>query len=260
MPKALELLPPFKKFQYQFAQHIRDPQKNPRPVGVPVNRMNVYNELLLNNFKNVLSGCFPVLNLLLGKRKWNKLVREFFSEHRCHRPFFRQIPEEFIDYLQKERRERSEDPPYLKHLAHYEWIELDLFVSEAEVDRSQIQMDGDLLEGHPVFTPALRVLSYPYQVHRIGPKYKPSHPDREPSFYLVFRNQEGDVEFMVLNSVTERLVELLLHSKLTGKEAIQQIIPKLHRFNPHQTYEGGIQILEELMQKGAILGTAPHPS
>src|SRR5262245_16155048 len=255
MRNAPEQLKPFQRFQLQFAAHIRNPRKNPRPAGVPARRMAVYNELLFNNIEDVLSGCFPVLKQILGKRKWTAIIRAFFAEHSCHRPFFRQVPDEFLDYLEKERKPTKEDPRFLKDLAHYEWVELDLFVSDAAVDETSVVPRGDLLKERPVFTPALRLLSYPFEVHRIGPKYRPGAPRREPFYYLMFRNIEDRVEFMVLNPITARLVDLLLHSSLTGEKALHKIIRKLKHLPPETVLQGGLQILRELREKNAILGT-----
>jgi uncharacterized protein len=245
----------FQKFQLQFTGHIRNPKKNPRPSGVPARRMAVYNELLFNNIEDVLSGCFPVLKQILGKRKWKILVRGFFAEHSCRRPFFRQVPDEFLDYLEKERKPHKEDPPFLKDLAHYEWVELDLFVSDAEIDETRIDPRGDLLKERPAFAPALRLLAYPFEVHRIGPKDRPDSPSGETFHYLVFRNNKDEVEFVVLNPVTARLVSLLIHDPLTGREAIEKITQELEYPHPQTVLQGGHQILRELREKSAILGT-----
>jgi hypothetical protein len=62
--------------------------------------MKVYNELLYNNLEGFLLACFPVCRKILGKRRWDRLARAFFRDHACHTPYFRQIPEEFLKYLQ----------------------------------------------------------------------------------------------------------------------------------------------------------------
>jgi hypothetical protein len=103
-------LPLFQQYQFAFASHIRNPQLNRRPHGVEARRMKVYNELLYNNLEGFLLACFPVLRKVLGKRKWTRLVRDFFTLHRCQSPFFRQIPDEFIYYLKNERGDLSSGP------------------------------------------------------------------------------------------------------------------------------------------------------
>ena len=112
-------LPLFQQYQFTFTRHIRDPRQYKRPAGIEARRMKIYNELLFNNIEGFLLACFPVLRKVLGKAKWKKLARDFFSTHRCHTPFFRQIPDEFVHYLKVERGGHAGDPAFLQDLAHY---------------------------------------------------------------------------------------------------------------------------------------------
>lgn len=247
-------LPGFQAFQLEFTRHIRDPKANPRPAGVPARRMKVYNELLFNNLDGFLLACFPVLRRILGKRKWTALVRDFFAEHRCHTPFFRQIPDEFIQYLRTERGEHESDPPFLRELAHYEWIELVLSVSNQEAPAG-IDPQGDLLNGVPALNPVLSLLEYTYPVHRIGPRFKPASPSPEPTLLLVFRNADYTVRFIHLNSVSARLLALLHEGGLTGRQALQRIAKELKHAAPEAVISGGLEMLENLRAEQAILGT-----
>ena len=259
MPRGLEAKADFQRFQFQFTSHIRNPKKNPRPEGIPSRRMAVYNDLLFNNIEGVLAACFPVLKLILKGMRWTELVRDFFSEHECRRPFFREVPEEFMEYLKKERRPRKTDPCFLRSLAHYEWIELSLFVAE-EGEGKKANQQGDLLNEKPVFNPVLKVVSYPYLVHRLSPEYQPKRPEKEWSHYLAFRNRNDEVEFMKLNSLSARLVNLLLKGSLTGRKALEKISKEESKTtSPQSVIEGGLKILEEFREKGAILGTQPLP-
>lgn len=257
MPNALKApsSPEFQAFQYAFARHIRDPKAHPRPAGVTAQRMKVYNELLYNNLESFLLACFPVLRQLLGPRKWSKLVRDFFAEHRCHTPFFRQIPDEFIQYVQSERGLRASDPPFMLELAHYEWIELVLSVSNKETPLDQIDPDGDLAEAHPALNPVLALLQYHYPVQHIGPNFKPRTPPPQPTYLLVFRDAQFKVEFIELNPVSARLVSLLQSSQLGGAVLLKKIAEELNHPDPVVVMQGGLDILRALRAAGAILGT-----
>lgn len=245
----------FQDFQFAFTRHIRDPKAHPRPAGVSVQRMQVYNELLYNNLESFLLTCFPVLRQLLGKRKWAKLVRDFIVEHRCHTPFFRQIPDEFVQYVQSERGFRENDPPFLLELVHYEWIELVLSVSNKESALALIDPEGDLAQGDVALNPILAMLQYQYPVQRIGPKFKPQSPPPQPTYLLVFRDTSFSVEFIEMNPVSARLVDLLQNNKLSGEKALQQIAEELQHPEPQVVLQGGLDILRELRAAGAILGT-----
>jgi hypothetical protein len=247
-------LPLFQQYQFAFASHIRDPRLHKRPQGVEARRMKVYNELLYNNLEGFLLACFPVLRKVLGKRKWSSLVRDFFSTHRCHTPFFRQIPDEFVQYLKNERGEREEDPPYLQDMARHEWVELMLAVSNKEIDLTQIDPKGDLIGGKPALNPQLSLQSYDYAVHRIGPKFKPTAEQKEATHFAILRNKKDEVKFILLNPVSLRLLYLLQTTDLSGEAALLQIAAELQHPAPEVVLAGGKEILYSMLQSEVILG------
>ncbi len=253
MPVKSELAA-FQQYQIAFASHIRNPQMNKRPRGVEARRMKVYNELIYNNLEGFILACFPVLRKVMGKRNWSKLVRDFFTVHRCHTPFFRQIPDEFVHYLKNERGEREEDPAFLQDLAHYEWVELMLSVSNKEIDLSQIEVDGDLIGGRPALNPLLSLQSYAYPVHRIGPRFKPTVAQQEETHFAILRNREDEVKFILINSVSMRLLHLLQSTSLNGEAALLQIATELKHPNPDVVLAGGHGIMQSLHQSEVILG------
>ena len=93
----------FKALQRAFAAHIRDPQNSPPPEDIEDRRMAIYRDLFFNNVVRLLAGTFPVLCRILGEDDWRRLVRDYFSVHRSHTPYFLEMPQEFLHYLQNER-------------------------------------------------------------------------------------------------------------------------------------------------------------
>jgi hypothetical protein len=243
-------LPEFQRYQLAFTAHIRDPKANPRPAGVDARRMKIYNELLYTNVERFLLGCFPVLRQVLGTRKWAQLARAFFSMHRSHTPYFRQIPDEFVQFLQNEWTPPDGYPPCLLALAHYEWIELVLSVSNRRVDR-RVDAAGDLLDGVPVLNPVLANLRYDWPVHRIAPRrtVKPVE-----TYLLVFRDAADRVAFTEINAFTARLVTLLEPAALSGRAALEQIAAESRHPDPALILQAGGALLEGLRARGAILG------
>jgi uncharacterized protein len=250
---AKPALPEFQRYQFEFARHIRDPATHKRPAGVPARRMKVYTQLLYNNLESFLLACFPVLREVLGKRKWDKLVRAFFAGHRCHTPYFRQIPEEFLQYLQSRPEILADYPPFTLSLAHYEWVELDLSVSQREPEWARIDSKGDLLKGRPVLNPVLASLRYEWPVHRIGSKSRPT--EREETFLLVYRAEDHDVRFLAINAATARLVALVETGKKTGRQALRAIAREMRHPDPEAVVAHGAAQLETLREQGALLGT-----
>lgn len=253
-PGPPETLPEFQRYQFAFASRIRDPKTNPRPRGVPARRMKVYEELVFSNFQSFVSVCFPVARSVLGKRRWARLMREFFRDGRCHTPFFRQIPEQFVKWFTA-RGPQAEEPDFLPHLLHYEWVELAADVSNREPEWERVDRDGDLLEGRPALNPVSFLLTYPYPVHLIGPRFKPTAAQQETTYLLVFRNLEDETRFVVLNPVSARLLDLVKDGALTGRAALESVAAELGHPDPEVVLRGGLDVLENLRAEQALLGT-----
>ncbi|MDP1924109.1 MAG: putative DNA-binding domain-containing protein [Thiobacillus sp.] len=245
-------LPEFQRYQIAFTAHIRDPKAQPRPAGVEARRMKIYTELLYNNLEGFLLACFPVLRKVLGTRKWAALVRDFFRTHRSHTPYFRQIPDEFIQFLQNEWTPPGGYPPFTLALAHYEWIELVLSVSNRSVDCA-VDAAGDLLDGVPLLNPVLANLRYDWPVHRIAPRRKMQPAE---THLLVFRDAADQVQFIEINAFTARLLTLLEPGKLSGHAALQQVADESRHPDRALLVQAGSALLNDLRARGAILGSA----
>jgi hypothetical protein len=256
MPEASHNQSELAARQHEFTAHIRDPQNKAVPDGIPERRMAVYVELLYNNIEEFLCNFFPVLRSLHDEESWEKLVRDFFANYRCQTPYFLEISQEFLDFLQNKRDPDASDPPFMLELAHYEWVELALDVSEEVIDFNGIDHDGDLLEGILVLSPLAWNLAYQYEVHRIGEDYQPQSPGDQPTHLVVYRDTEDEVRFMEINPVTARLLQLLEENEeITGRQAMQQIADELQHPNPETVIQGGVSILQELKNRDIVLGT-----
>jgi uncharacterized protein len=241
----------FQQYQAEFTAHIRDPRAVARPKGVPARRMKVYTEIVFNNMEATLSACFPVVRKVLGVRRWTRLVRAFFAQHRCATPWFRQIPEEFLRWLEATQPQGL--PPFLPQLAHYEWVELALAVADAPVPPHDA--DGDLLAGVPVLAPALMLLRYDWPVQRISPRHKPATPLENPVHLLVFRDAQDEVRFIEINPLSARLLGLLQAGGISGSAALQVVAEELQHPAPAAILQHGAALLADLHRQGAVIGT-----
>ena len=247
----------FKDWQYAFTSHIRDPENVPVPEGMEERRIKIYSELFYNNVEGFISSGFPVLRSLYSDDDWHTLVRDYFKTHQNKTPYFLELSQEFLDYLQNEREGHDEDFPFMLELAHYEWVELALSIDETEIDMSGIDKQGDLLEGHPVVSPLAWPLAYNFEVHKICEDYIPEQPSAQPTHIVVYRTPDDTVQFMELNPVTARLIYLLGEDNgLTGRAALEQIAGELNHPNPDVVIDGGLSALRELLDRDIVLGTS----
>lgn len=249
-------LPKFTKAQYEFAAHIRDPKSNPKPADVEARRMKIYNELFFNNVEDFISNTYPVLKSISPEDEWQKMMRDYFSNHLSQTPLFPEMPREFLKYLENERNNPN-DPPFIKELAHYEWIELALMTSDLDQDINwdNIDKDGGLLNKSPILSPLAWSLTYQYPVQQISKDFIPEEPSAQPVYLLVYRDKDDEVHFMELNPVTALLIHLINKDNgLTTKEMLDVIVEQLNHPDPDVVFNGGYQIIQDLKNRNIILG------
>ena len=250
-----------KALQTAFASHIRDPERSAAPANVENRRMKIYRELFFNNIQSLLASNFPVLHKIYTDEEWRRLVRDFYSEHRCQTPLFTEVAKEFLRYLQDEREPRAEDPGFLHELAHYEWVELALSLDERELDEVSADSSGNLLHGIPVLSPLAWPLTYRYPVHLISPEYQPADAPAEPTHVLVYRDRGDKVRFMKLNAVSQLLLAFLQEeTNLTGMQLLTKIAGVISHPEPDRVVETGARLLEDLKNRNVLLGTRKNPN
>ena len=243
-------LPSFKQTQYNFSAYIRDPENNARPKGIEQRRMKIYEELFYNNIEGFVSSAFPVLREILSEEKWHRMVRDFMVTHKSKTPLFHEIAREFLTYLESER-DTTNDPVFIKELAHYEWVELALSVMDADdTTLSESARKEPLL--HRFNTADLAwPLAYHYPVQHISPSFQPEHSNETPVFLLVYRDTSDKVTFMELNPVSARLIDLL-NDNLQALEAAKQIATELAHPQPNVVIDGAKQLLNDWISRGIL--------
>jgi len=249
--------PEFVRRQLALTAHLRDPEGVAAPPDLEERRIAIYRELLYNNIEGFVLSGFPVLRAISDDAAWHRRVRDFFREHRCRTPYFAEIAAEFVTWLQEHRGEHPDDPPFIAELAHYEWVELALAISDA--DRQQLpplDPNGDLLDGRPLLSPLAWPLAYHWPVHRIGPDFLPDTPGDQPTCLVVHRDRLDKVHFLEINAVTHRLLELLeATDPPTGRQALQTIATELAHPQPETVIAHGRGLLDDLKARNILLGT-----
>lgn len=245
--------------QFELTRHLRDPQASPAPAGIEDRRLGIYRDLLFNNIEGLLAGNFPVIRKLLGEARWMALVRDFYRDHRCHTPLFAEIAREFLRYLP----ERDGDPPFLVELAHYEWVELALQLSEAQAPQDDAGIgDAELLEHAPQLSPLAWPLAYAWPVHRIGPEHQPEQPPPAPTLLLLRREADGEVRFSELSPLAFRLIERIGEtSELSAAEQLRALAREAGSDDLAAFLELGHGLLRQMRASGVIFfSAAANPS
>lgn len=248
--------PAFQTQQRAFLNYLRNPLDVSPPQGFAAERLAVYLDLLYNKFDESLSTCFPVIHHIVTPRAWRELLLEFIANHTCRRPYYRRIPDEFVQYL---RQIRPADPelPFLADLAHFEWVELQLSIAEAIDLPHRLLPPEQLLRAVPVFAPAMQLLTYQWPVEDIGPDYLPTEVPEDITYILGFRDHHDQVQFVALSTATAHLLQRLHNSGLSGEQALAEMAGHLPQPALGQFMRFGLQTLAELNQRGAIVDSRP---
>jgi len=251
--------PDFQARQFAFAAHIRDPEGAPAPAGIEDRRMGIYRELFFNNLRSLLSGMFPVLKKLHSPEAWATIIRQFMQKHRARTPYFLQLPLEFLDFLQNEYEAQDGDLPFLLELAHYEYVEIALSISEASNDLTGVNPAADLLAHCPVPSELAWAFAYQYPVHRITPNYRPDGPGAAPTYLAVYRDSSDKVGFLELNPMTAGLFDAICNNpqRLSGK-ALLRALAEVTRYPDMEVFFAhGAAALSEMRQLEILIGGRP---
>ena len=247
----------FQDKQYRFAAHIRDPQHVPAPEGIEDRRMAIYRDLFFNNLRSLLSSTFPVLKKLHSDEKFRRLVRKFMQKHRAKTPYFLELPSEFLAFLQNEYELEDDDFPFLVELAHYEYVELALSISEASNDMEGIDPAGNLLTGIPVKSALTWAYAYQYPVHRISEDFQPEAPEDQPVYLAIYRGSDDQVGFMELNPVTAGLLNAIDNNSeaMTGEQLLRQLASEINYPDVDNFIQHGLAAMEEMRSLEILVGT-----
>lgn len=239
--------------QLALSRHLRDPARVAAPSGIEDRRLAVYRELVRNNLQSLLAGNFPVIRKTLGDDRWQALVGGFLAQHRARTPLFTEIGRELIAYVET-RTGPDDHPPWLAELAHYEWVELALQISDA-APAGEVDADGDLLSGVPVPSPQAWALAYRWPVHRIGPAFQPVDLPPQPTLLLVRRDAAGDVRFAQLSPLAYRLLELLAaNTTASGDDVLRALAREAGADDAAAFVQEGAGMLARMRHEGTLLG------
>lgn len=233
------------------AAHVRDPATHPGPPGIEARRLKIYSDLVFNNLDGLLAGNFPVIRKTLSDADWQALLRRFLANHHSHTPLFTELGRELIAFLAA-----RPDPqrPWLAELAHYEWAELGLQLSDAAMPPHD--PDGDLLNGIPLLSPLAWPLAYRWPVNRIGPDFQPTQPPPEPTLVLLRREADGRIYFSALSPLLFRLLELVAaNAAACGRELLRQLADEAGQTDFEGFLREAAPMLQRLHAEGVLPGT-----
>jgi hypothetical protein len=233
--------------QDAFIQHLKNPQANPFDGGIEDRRLKIYRELFFNNILGFLSSGFPVLESLYSEQQWKVLARNFFSEHECRSPYFIDISKEFVEYLSSEYELGEFDPVFMRELAHYEWLELDVSIRKS--NQTAKAWDGHSQLTQIQMSDLASLVSYQYPVHQISVDFYPSQTG-ETVYLVVYRDATDEVNFTLINAVSAHLLNTIMQQGVTSIDSLSKtMIDAMPQLDVQQITESLQQVLQQLLKQ-----------
>ncbi|WBA80814.1 putative DNA-binding domain-containing protein [Endozoicomonas sp. GU-1] len=247
----------FQIVQQQFTEAIRHQTDNPFEQIKP-ERFAVYSRLIRNNISNFVSQGFPVLKKLLPEEAFNHLVDRFIADHPASSPYFIDISGEFLAWLNTNPvTDKSHTlPPFLRELAHYEWLETLLLGNEQdEPPATAIAVFSDC-EDALIWSVNAVAAAYQYPVHKISRDFQPQTAPEQPTLLIVYR-QENETRFLTVDALAWQLFQTAstLDQPVNHKQLIKQTLQHLTTAERTRVKPYAEQALMSFYQLGLILGS-----
>ncbi len=95
----------------------------------------------------------------------------------------------------------------------------------------------NLLKQHIALSPLAWPLAYQYPVQKISPAFLPDEAPEQPTFLIVYRNQDDDVNFIEITPITYRLLELIQENEqLLTEDCLKQVARRIESSRPGNDY------------------------
>lgn len=205
-------------FQLSLGKYLRSPETETLPFGIEPRRARIYEELLFNNICGFMNNCFPVAKSLVDDKAWTDLIRAFFTHWRATSPLFKDIPEEFLQFLQQSELLKQR-PLWFFDLMHYEWVEL--YIDTANI-QSPARQPEKLTLNQPVMP-----LIYEWPVHKICQAFQPV--EKQQTCLIVYRDPDNKVRFIETNAATILLLNMLAQEPLEKRRLFENLAQAFNR-------------------------------
>jgi hypothetical protein len=249
--------PSLQQSQREFVKAIRDPSTFNSKNDDHARRMKIYQSLFFSNVNGFVSSALPVLKSIIvaqySEQQWEQIIRQFFNQHQCRSPYFNEISKEFVEYLATAPDFAFELPAFSCELAHYEWLELDVATRKGDENVSFYSSGEDFAE--VIVSPFATLASYSFAVHLIGPDHIPDEPMNEPQYYVVYRDEEYQVQFVHLTAMTAMLLYTIENAEkgLSLAALVEQLTVQAPNISQTTLVAGVRHTVVDMLQKGILM-------
>lgn len=184
----------------------------PELKGVKYENLPHYRRLVFNIASDIIETAYPITYSFLAKDVWEKLVYDYFAEHKCQTTQVWKMPLEFHDYCVKKDIQSQLNLPFLNDLLYFEWLELEVHTME-DMPYPSFTSKGDIFNDKIAVNPEFKLIKLTYPVHTTAPT---DLEGKEGTYFLfIYREKEsGNVQFMDLSMLYTYILEQIANGEL----------------------------------------------
>ena len=220
--------------------------------GTNPQRLAQYRRLVRGVFNDALETSFPIAYDFLENERWDELVDEFMTNHKCSSWQVWNIAGEFHEYALENKISERLGLPVLKDLLQFEWAETELY-NMKDMDIPAHNMTGDIVQDIPVLNPEFKLFRFDYPVHLLRPQL--AVEKKGEYFLLMFRDLEsGKIHFLDISAWHVWMIEQIA---VYGKSLEQSLVTAkslFDTFDEVQFRSDSVEFLKHLQQKRFLLG------
>ena len=165
-------------------------------------RIKIYRELVRNSFCDISINIYPVTYKLLSK-SWDALLSDYLEKYPPGSPILNKAVENLSVYLSG-RKDILKKYPFISELAHYEWLEVEIYEREGGVKKNKI------LSLNPIYEVCTFQYPIPEIVEMIENNKSLRKIYKQTTNVLIYRDPEDfSVRFFELSASSLAFIELL---------------------------------------------------
>ncbi|MBA3665413.1 MAG: putative DNA-binding domain-containing protein [Bacteroidetes bacterium] len=225
------------------------------PEGLlDINKDNLHNyrRLCYNIAVDVIETAYPIAFSFLPEETWNKLLSEFYSEHKCQTPQVWRMPLEFYDYCLQKNICEILNFPFLNDLLYFEWLELDVHTME-DIQYPKTKAEGDWLNDKIALNPEHKLIRLSYPVHTTAPT-EGLLEKKGDYFLLIYREKDtGNVQFVDLSMFYTYILENLMNGVLLKDILVEA--NSIFQINDIKLLKDrSLEFIEDLKRRNFVIG------
>ncbi len=230
-----------------------DPSDVEAVVSAP-RRLGLYRRLIQNNLTGVTEKMLPRTRARLNAHggAFDASFASYLSLRGPRTHYLRDVPREFLEWVEPRWKEERDVPPWATDLARHELVEFEVAAARERDETpslAEVALTRPLILAEPI-----RLMRYAFAVHELPADVDDrTEPVARPTTLLVHRDAEHVVRFLDLSPLAAAIVARLLEGDALG-DAVTGACAEVATVTSEDVVANVARLLADLGERGILLG------